>query len=150
MQGVAFDVPISDPDQLFEQFWVSLKNSIEKRNALPPRAALLMANQHVELLNVDEIGGFGALSSYILTREKNTEYPLGAFIVSFELLDYNSLDGSIVAILFAGKSKKPVARMAHYTIINNKICCEDSGMSNLVDYDFGSPLDLPIQKMGLA
>lgn len=150
MQGIAFDIPISDPYQLFEQYWASIKNSIEKRNALPPRAALLICNQHVELINLDEIGGFGALSGYILERERVTEYPLEAFIVSFEVLERNSFDGSLISILFAGKSKAPLAKMAHYATINNKIYCEDSSMGSLIDHDFGLPLDLPMQKMGIA
>lgn len=140
MLGVSFELPCDNPEDIFDLYWDSLKRSIANKNALPPRAAVLISKQHVELINIHELGGFGELGSYLLDRGRDTSYPLDAFIVSFELTDKDTCDGKLVAILFPGQSSPPVAKMATWLLVEGKIFCEDSSSGFFADYDFEDDL----------
>lgn len=140
MLGVSFELPFEDPEDLFDLYWDSLKKSITNRNALPPRAAVLISKQHIELINVHELGGFAELGSFMLDRGRDTDYPLDAFIVSFELTDKDTCDGKLIAILFPGQSRPPIAKMATWLLVGGKIFCEDASTGFFADYDFGEDL----------
>lgn len=150
MLGVSFELPFESAEDLFELYWGSLKRSVSHRNALPPRAAVLISKQRIELVNIHELGGFTNLGRFILNREQDESCPLEAFIVSFELIDKDTCDGKLVAILFPKQARPPIAKLATWLLVGEKIFCEDSSSGFFADYDFEDLIGLLSPQVGFA